>query len=40
MIDAGAIRPVVGHRFALEDVGDALRTLERRDAVGKVILEL
>jgi NADPH2:quinone reductase len=40
MIDAGVVRPPVGHRFALEDVGAALRTLEDRGAVGKVILEL
>jgi NADPH2:quinone reductase len=40
MIDAGAVRPVVGPRFGLEDAPEALRTLERREAVGKVILEL
>jgi NADPH2:quinone reductase len=40
MIDAGAIRPVVGPRFGLQDTPEALRTLERREAIGKVILEL
>jgi NADPH2:quinone reductase len=40
MIDAGVIHPVVGHRFGLTEIGEALRTLERRDAIGKVILEL
>jgi NADPH2:quinone reductase len=40
MIEAGTVRPVVGHRFGLAEIGEALRTLERRDAVGKVVLEL
>jgi NADPH2:quinone reductase len=40
MIDSGVVRPPIGHRFGLEEVGEALRTLERRDAIGKVILEL
>lgn len=40
MIDAGAVRPVVGPRYPLEEVGAALQTLERREAIGKVILEL
>jgi len=40
MVGKGAIRPVVGPRFALADAPEALRTLERRAAVGKVILEL
>jgi NADPH2:quinone reductase len=40
MVDAGVIHPVVGHRFGLAEIGEALRTLERRDAIGKVILEL
>jgi len=40
MIDAGAVRPPIGHRFALDEIVPALRTLEDRGAVGKVILEL
>jgi NADPH2:quinone reductase len=40
MVDAGVVRPVVGHRFGLTEIDEALRTLERRDAIGKVILEL
>jgi len=40
MIDSGVVRPVVGPRFALAVAPDALRTLEARAAIGKVVLEL
>jgi NADPH2:quinone reductase len=40
MVSAGTVRPAVGHRFALDDAVQALRTLESRAAQGKVILEL
>jgi NADPH2:quinone reductase len=40
MIDEGLVRPMIGHRFGLEEVGAALRTLSDRAAIGKVILEL
>jgi NADPH2:quinone reductase len=40
MIEAGIVRPVIGQRFALEDAADALRTLDERRAVGKVVLDV
>jgi NADPH2:quinone reductase len=40
MVEAGAVRPIVGERFPLERAADALRALEERRATGKVVLEL
>jgi NADPH:quinone reductase len=40
MIDAGFIRPIVGARFGLEQAAEALRTLDERRALGKVVLEI
>jgi NADPH:quinone reductase len=39
MAERGIVRPVVGPRFTLERAPDALRELESRRALGKVILE-
>ena len=38
MIASGVVAPPVGARFALEDAADALRLIEQRRAVGKVVL--
>ena len=38
MIERGVVAPIVGATFPLEKAGDALRTLEDRRAVGKVVL--
>ncbi len=40
MADAGHVRPVVGVRLPLEEGAEALRTLERRGGLGKVVLEV
>lgn len=40
LIGEGAIRPLVGARLPLEDGSDALRLVERRRALGKVVLEI
>jgi NADPH2:quinone reductase len=40
LIASGAVAPLVGARFALDDAADALRALERREAVGKLVVEL
>jgi NADPH:quinone reductase len=40
LIDAGFISPVVGQRFGLEDAGEALNVLDRREALGKVVLDV
>jgi NADPH2:quinone reductase len=37
---SGAIRTLVGARFGLDESAEALRTLERRDAVGKVVVDV
>ncbi|MEM6292348.1 MAG: NAD(P)-dependent alcohol dehydrogenase [Myxococcota bacterium] len=38
-VEAGRLRPVVGHRFAMADVVDAHRLVERRHRRGAVVLD-
>jgi NADPH2:quinone reductase len=38
LIEAGAVRPLVGERYPLEQAAAALRSLDRRQALGKVVL--
>jgi NADPH2:quinone reductase len=40
LAETGVIAPVVGRRFALDDGADAMRLLEERGAVGKVVLDV
>jgi NADPH:quinone reductase len=40
LVDAGAVRPIVGARFPLEQAADALELLEGRGATGKVVLDV
>ncbi|HKR98062.1 MAG TPA: NADPH:quinone oxidoreductase family protein [Candidatus Dormibacteraeota bacterium] len=40
MIEAGAVQPIVGAEFPLEQAADALRLIDERRAVGKVVLTL
>ena len=40
LIDQGFVRPIVGARFPLEGAGEALKLLDRRAAVGKVVLDV
>lgn len=40
LVDTGAVRPIVGARFPLEGIGDALALLDSRGATGKVVLEV
>jgi NADPH2:quinone reductase len=40
LIASGAVRPVVGARFALEQAADALELIDGRGAVGKVVLDV
>src|SRR5215217_3059125 len=40
LADAGVVRPVVGARFALEDGAEAMRLIEGRGALGKVVLDV
>ena len=36
--EGGAVRPIVGHEFPLEQAGDAHRMIEERQTTGKVVL--
>jgi NADPH2:quinone reductase len=40
LVSEGAIRPIVGTRFPLHDGAEAMRLIERRGALGKVVLEV
>ncbi|MGE4427084.1 MAG: NADPH:quinone oxidoreductase family protein [Solirubrobacteraceae bacterium] len=40
LIESGAVRPPIGARFSLERASDALLALDRRQAVGKVVLDI
>src|SRR3954452_5878335 len=40
LIASGAVRPIVGERFALEQAGDALKLIDERRATGKVVLDV
>jgi NADPH:quinone reductase len=40
LIDSGFVRPIVGARFPLDRVADALELIDGRGATGKVVLEL
>jgi NADPH2:quinone reductase len=36
----GVMRPHISHRFALDDTEDALKILENRQAIGRVVIEM
>lgn len=40
MIEAGTVRPIVGERFPLERAGEALKLIDERRALGKVVLDV
>jgi NADPH2:quinone reductase len=40
LVEQGHVRPIVGARFPLEKAAEALELIDRRGAVGKVVLEL
>jgi NADPH:quinone reductase len=40
LIDQGFVRPVVGARFPLQDAASALKLIDERGAVGKVVLDV
>jgi NADPH2:quinone reductase len=40
LIDEGFVRPIVGATFPLAQAGEALNLLDRREAVGKVVLDV
>src|SRR3954466_29960 len=40
LIDRGFVRPIVGHHFPLEQAAAALKTIDGRGALGKVVLDV
>ena len=40
MIRSGHVKPIVGNRFPLEQAGEAMRLIEERGALGKVVLDV
>jgi NADPH2:quinone reductase len=40
MIEAGHVRPIVGARFPLSQAADAMRLIDQRGALGKVVVEV
>jgi len=40
LVRAGAVRPIIGARFGLEDAAAAFRVIDERGALGKVVLEV
>ncbi|MEM8919034.1 MAG: NADPH:quinone oxidoreductase family protein [Pseudomonadota bacterium] len=40
LAEQGVMKPHISHRFSLEDAPEALRILERREAIGRVVLEM
>ncbi len=40
LVRAGAVRPIIGARFPLEDAAAAFRVIDERGALGKVVLEV
>jgi NADPH2:quinone reductase len=40
LADEGKIRPLIGARVALEDGAEALRIMERREAIGKIVVDV
>jgi NADPH2:quinone reductase len=40
LTEAGFVRPIVGQRFGLDQAADALRAIDERRAVGKVVLDV
>jgi NADPH2:quinone reductase len=39
LIDEGFVRPIVGARFSFDQAAEALKLIDGRGAVGKVVLE-
>jgi NADPH:quinone reductase-like Zn-dependent oxidoreductase len=40
LVEEGYVRPMIGRRFPLERAAEALAVLDRREAIGKVVLDL
>jgi NADPH2:quinone reductase len=40
LIEQGSVRPLIGQRFPLEQAADALKLLDSRQALAKVVLDV
>jgi NADPH:quinone reductase len=40
LIQSGEVRPLIGRRFSFEDAAEAFRLIDRRGALGKIVVEL
>src|SRR3954454_14091554 len=40
LVESGAVRPIVGDRFPLEQAAEALKVIDERRATGKVVLDV
>ncbi|MEL6875801.1 MAG: NADPH:quinone oxidoreductase family protein [Pseudomonadota bacterium] len=40
LAEKGVMKPHISHRFGLDEAAEALRILERREAIGRVVLEM
>jgi len=40
LVDDGFVRPLIGQRFALDQAAEALKVIERRQALGKIVLDV
>jgi NADPH2:quinone reductase len=40
LVRAGNVRPLIGHRFAFEEADQAFRLIDRREGLGKVVVEV
>jgi NADPH2:quinone reductase len=40
MLEAGQLDPVIGQVFALDEINNALRTIDERRAVGKILVRI
>jgi NADPH2:quinone reductase len=40
LAEDGAIKPLIGARLPLEEGGEALRMMERREAIGKIVVDI
>ena len=40
LAEAGRIHPLIGARVPFEDGAEALRIMERREAIGKIVIDV
>jgi len=40
LVRAGSVRPLIGHRFAFEKANEAFNVIDRREALGKIVVDM